>query len=137
MMDHALEAAFAAFLQVSPGLDGVHTFAAHENAEHGLPAITVAAKSDPLAGSCNVFRADLALLIESEAHDSRPEVHALLVENVRAVLGDKARVLEMIRAGGAVHLYGYTFTGSTLEVDGTRFHTTLTIKVGYGNPHAG
>jgi len=81
-----------------------------------------------------VFRADVTLLIESEAHDNGPDDHAALVEKVRTSLANKAAVVAAINAGNQVHLYGYAFTGSSLDVDGKRFRTTLTLKAGYGTP---
>ena len=134
MLDHALESAFAAFLQTDVSLAGFHFFTGHEDEEHQLPAITTSSKSESLAGSAAVFRADVTLLIESEAHDNGPDDHAAFVENVRAVLADKPTVVAALNAGGGVHLYGYAFTGSSLDVDGKRFRTTLTFKAGYGTP---
>jgi hypothetical protein len=134
MLDHSLESAFAAFLQTDPSLAGVHFFTGHEDEEHLLPAVTVTSKSESLAGSAAVFRADVSLLIESEAHDSEPVEHAALVDKVRAWLANKAAVVAAINAGNQVHLYGYAFTGSSLDVDGKRFRTTLTLKAGYGTP---
>jgi hypothetical protein len=134
MLDHALETAFAAFLQTDPVFTGIHFFTGHDDEEHALPSVTVSSKSEPLAGSASVFRADLTILAESEAHDSRPADHAALVEKVRARLASKAAVVSALNAGNHVHLYGYAFTGSNMDVDGVRFRTTLTLKAGYGTP---
>jgi len=132
MLDHALESALAAFLQTDTSLAGVHFFTGHEDEEHQLPAVTVTSKSESLAGSAAVFRADVTILIESEAHDNGPDDHAALVEKVRTSLANKAAVVAAINAGNQVHLYGYAFTASSLDVDGKRFLTTLMFKAGYG-----
>jgi hypothetical protein len=134
MLDHALEATFVAYLQSDPAFDGVFLSTGHDNEEHQLPSVTVSSKSEPLSGSAVVFRADLTLVIESEAHDSNPGQHATLVENVRGSLADKAAVGAAINAGDRVCLYGYAFTESSLDVDGSRFRTSLTLKAGYGVP---
>ena len=134
MLDHALESALAAFLQTNPAFSGVHLFTGHEDEEHQLPAVTANSKSESLAGSAVVFRADVTITIESEAHDSEPDSHGALVEKVRAMLADKPTVLAAFNAGGCVFLYGYSFTGSSLDVDGNRFRTSLTLKAGYGAP---
>ena len=132
MLDHALESAFVVCLQPDPTFSGVHFFTGHEDEEHQLPAVTVTSKSESLAGSAAVFRTDVTLIIESEAHDSAPDEHAALVEKVRAGLANKAAVVEAINTANQVHLYGYAFTASSLDVDGKRFRTSLTLKAGYG-----
>ena len=134
MLDHALESAFVTFLQADPGFAEIHFFTGHDDEEHHMPAITVSSKSEPLAGSAEVFRAEVTLLIESEAHDSKPDNHAVFVEKVRARFARKADVVASINAGNRVHLYGYAFAGSSQDVDGARFRTTLTFKAGYGVP---
>lgn len=134
MLDHALESALVAFLQSASTFIGVCFFTGQDDEEHQLPAITVSAKSEPLSGSAEVFRAELTILIESEAHDSNPDSHAASVEKVRASLANRAVVLAAINAGGKIHLYGYAFTASDPEVDGTRFRTVFTLKAGYGVP---
>ena len=134
MLDHAFESAFVAFLQTDTSLAGVNFFTGHEDEEHQLPAVTVTSKSESLAGSAAVFRADVTILIESEAHDNGPDEHADLVEKVRAWLSNKAAVVAAINAGNQVRLYGYAFTAGSLDVDGKRFRTTLTLKAGYGTP---
>ena len=134
MLDHAFESAFVAFLQTGPTLSEVHFFTGHEDEEHLIPAVTVTSKSEPLVGSSEVFRADLTILIESEAHDSKPDEHAAFVEKVRTQLANKAAVAAAMNAGSHIHLYGYAFNGSSLDVDGTRFRTSLTLKAGYGAP---
>lgn len=134
MLDHALESAFVAYLQSDPALAGVHFFTGHDAEEHQLPAVTVSSKSESLVGSAVVFRAEVSLLIESEAHDSNPDDHAGLVERVRARLANKAALAASINAGDHLRLYGYAFTSSSLDVDGVRFRTTLILRVGYGIP---
>ena len=134
MLDHALESAFVVFLQTDPGFAEVNFFTGHDDEDHHTPAITVSSKSEPLAGAASVFRAEVTLLIESEGHDSKPDEHAALVEKVRARFASKADVIAAINAGNRVHLYGYAFAGSSQDVDGARFRTTLTFKAGYGVP---
>ena len=134
MLDHALESAFVTFLQADPGFAEIHFFTGHDDEEHHMPAITVSSKSEPLAGSAEVFRAEVTLLIESEAHDSKPDNHAVFVEKVRARFARKADVVASINAGNRVHLYGYAFAASSQDVDGARLRTTLTFKAGYGVP---
>ena len=134
MLDHALESAFVAFLGADPGFAEVHFFTGHDEEEHALPGVTVSSKSEPLAGSATVFRTEVALLIESEAHDSKPDDHAVFVEKIRTRFASKADVVASINAAGRVHLYGYAFAASSQDVDGARLRTTLTFKAGYGVP---
>jgi hypothetical protein len=134
MLDHALEAAFAAYLQSDPAFDGVFFSTGHDSEEHQFPSVTASSKSEPLGGSSEVFRSELSLLIESEAHDSSPDQHAALVEKVRTSLASRLDVLAAINAGSRVYLYGYSFADTNLDVDGIRFRTTLTLKAGYGVP---
>jgi len=134
MLDHALESAFVAYLGTAPAFAGVHLFTGHDAEEHLLPGLTISSKSEPLAGSAAVFRADVTFLIETEAHDSTPDEHAALVESTRACLADKHAVVAALNAGGLIFLYGYAFAESSLDVDGKRFRTTLTLKAGYGTP---
>lgn len=134
MLDHALESAFLAVLRGNALLAGTSFFTGHDSDEHALPAVTLSSKSEPLAGSSEVFRSELSVIIESEAHDSSPDEHAAFVEKVRTCLADRMAVAARINAGNAVFVYGYAFSGSVLEVDGIRFRTTLTLKVGYGVP---
>jgi hypothetical protein len=132
MLDHALELAFLAVLQSNALLTGISFFTGQDSDEHGLPAVTLSSKSEPLAGSSEVFRSELSIIIESEAHDNSPDQHAALVEKVRGCLANRNHVAAQINAGNQVHVYGYAFAGSDLELDGSRFRTTLTIKAGYG-----
>ena len=104
MLDHALESAFVTFLQADPGFAEIHFFTGHDDEEHHMPAITVSSKSEPLAGSAEVFRAEVTLLIESEAHDSKPDNHAVFVEKVRARFARKADVVASINAGNRTQL---------------------------------
>lgn len=134
MLDHTLESAFLAVLQGNALLAGTLFFTGHDSDEHGLPSVTLSSKSEPLVGSSEVFRSELSVIIESEAHDNSPGEHAAIVEKVRVCLADRMNVAAKINAGNSVHIYGYAFAGSSLEVDGTRFRTTLTLKVGYGVP---
>ena len=134
MLDHALESAFLAVLRGNALLAGISFFTSHDSDEHGLPSVTLSSKSEPLAGSSEVFRSELSVIIESEAHDNSPDEHAALVEKVRTCLADRMAMAARINAGNAVFVYGYAFSASTLEVDNPRFRTTLTLKVGYGVP---
>jgi hypothetical protein len=43
-------------------------------------------------------------------------------------------VAAAINAASQIHLYGYAATATDPNVDGTRFRTGLTYKVGYGTP---
>ena len=133
MLDHALESGFIAFLRTDPAFTEVHFFTGHDDEEHQLPGITITSKSEPLAGSATVFRAEVTLLIESEAHDSKPDDHAVLVEKVRSRIANKAAVIAGVNSGRHIHLYGYAFAGSSQNVDGLHFSTTLTFKAGYGS----
>jgi len=132
MLDHALESAFVAVLRPNPLFAGVYFFTGHDDEEHQLPGVTVSSKSESLAGSAVVFRAELTILVETEAHDSTPSDHAALVEKVRARLADKATVAATINAARNVYLYGYAFAATNPDVDGIRFRTALTLKAGYG-----
>ena len=134
MLDHALESAFLVVLQGNALLVGISFFTSHDSDEHGLPAVTFSSKSEPLAGSSEVFRSELSVIVESESHDNSPDEHAALVEKVRSSLANRVDTAVRINAGNSVHIYGYAFIGSALEVDGIRFRTTLTLKVGYGVP---
>ncbi len=135
MLDHALESAFLAVLQGNVLLSGtVSFFTGHDSDEHGLPAVTLSSKSEPLAGSSEVFRSELSVIVESEAHDNSPNEHVALVEKVRVCLAGRMDVAAKINTGNSVHIYGYAFAGSALETDSARFRTTLTLKVGYGVP---
>ena len=132
MLDHALESGFVAFLKADSIFAGVHFFTGHDDEERHAPSTTVESKSEALVGSAVVFRSDLTIAVESEAHDNRPDAHAALVEKVRAKLANKAGAAAAVNAGAQVCLYGYAFTGSNLDVEGTRFRTSLMFKVGYG-----
>ena len=132
MLDYSLESALVEFLQTNPALAEVHLFTSHDDEEHALPAVTVTSKSEPLAGSSEVFRADVSLLIENEAHDHAPKEHAALVEKVRFQFANRFAAMTAINGQGQVHIYGYVFMPSTKDVDGMRFRTTLALKVGYG-----
>ena len=132
MLDYALESGFAAFLKADAVFAGVHFFTGHDDEERHAPSVTVESKSEALVGSAVVFRSDLTIVVESEAHDNRPDAHASLVEKARAKLANKASVAAAVNASAQVRVYGYAFTGSNLDVEGTRFRTSLTFKVGYG-----
>jgi len=132
MLDFTLESALVEFLQSNSALVGVHFFTSHDDEEHALPAVTIISKSEPLTGSSEVFRADVSLLIESEAHDSAPKEHAALVEKVRFQFVNRYAAMTAINALGKIHIYGYVFMPNAQDVGGTRFRTTLALRVGYG-----
>lgn len=134
MLDHALEAAFVDLLKADETFAGTHLYTGHEDARHELPAITFSARSEPLAGSSEVFRAELTVTIESQANDTPPADHAARVEAVRAKLAQKNSAIAAINAANAVHLYGYCASQTDPSVEATNFKSPLTYKVGYGAP---
>ena len=134
MLDYPLEAAFVAVLGAVPDLAGIHFYTGHDGDTRHTPSITVESKSDAIAGSAVVFRSELSLVLETEANDTTPGDHTALVQNVRDALADKSAVGAAINAGGAVKLYGYAFMSSAVAVEGSRYRTTLTLRVGYGVP---
>lgn len=134
MIDHVLESAFCAALKADDQLDGIHFFSGLDDENHKLPAVTVVSKSESLAGSAEVFRAELELRIEHHAKDHTPEEHAAIVGRVRALLGAKADMLAALNAGGSVQVCGYAVTSSDEETEGEKFHTTITLKAGYRVP---
>ncbi len=134
MIDHALESAFADFIQSDATFDGTKLYTAHDDETHVLPAIIFAAKSEPLSGSSDVFRAEMTITIQSEAHDSSPEAHEARVELLLTKLADKASAAAAINAAGKIHLYGYAPSATDPNVDASKskFCTPLIYKVGYG-----
>lgn len=90
MMDHALEEALLARFKDWPILAESNFYLGHDNAEHKLPALTVVSNSEPLASSDRVFRSEVEITIESEAHDTSGTVHSERVEAVRIVLSKRA-----------------------------------------------
>ena len=136
MLDYFLEAAFAAVLKATPALAGIRFYTGHDGETRHAPSITAESKSDAIAGSAVVFRSELSLLLETDANDTTPENHTALVQNVRDALANTSAMGAAINAGGAVKLYGYAFMSSAVAVEGSRYRTTLTLRVGYGVPLA-
>lgn len=102
MLDHSLELAICAALKADNSLDGVHFFTALDGEAHKLPAVTVVSKSESLAGSVEVFRAEVELKIETHANDTTPGEHAARAGRIRALLAAKADMLAALnnRADG-------------------------------------
>ena len=136
MLDYPLEAAFVAVLKVVPVMAGIHFYTGHDGENRHTPSVTVESKSDAIAGSAVVFRSELSLVVETDANDSTSGNHTALVQSIRDALADKSAVGAAMNAGGAVKLYGYAFMSSTVAVEGSRYRTTLTLRVGYGVPLA-
>jgi hypothetical protein len=134
MLDHALESALCDVLKADSALSQIHFFTGIEDESHQLPAITAVSKSESLAGSAEVFRAEVQIILETRAHDTQPSAHAALVNRIRIVLANKAAAIAAINAGNAVRLCGYALTGSEQEAADERFRTIITIKAGYRVP---
>ena len=134
MLDHELASAILASLRNEPALATLHGFTGHENETHKLPALTVSAQSEPLAGSSTVFRATVLIVVESDGRDDSPEQHAARVAAVRAKLGDKAALITSINSGGVVYLHGFAIGASDPNIEATRFRTPITLKAGYSVP---
>ena len=106
MLDHILDAALLALLKVVPSLAGLNGYTGQDNAEHKLPALTVSTTTaEALASSDTVFKGEVDVIIESEAHDTAPDAHATRVESVRSALakpcGVRGRISAAVRAGSA------------------------------------
>jgi hypothetical protein len=134
MLDNALESALCNLLKADSELLALHYFTGIEDESHQLPAITIISKSESLAGSAEVFRADVQIILETRAHDTQPAAHAALVNRVRAVLANKAAAIAAVNAGGTIILCGYALTGSEQEAADERFRTIITLKAGYRVP---
>jgi len=130
MMDHALEQAFCAALKADPHLAALGFFTALDDEAHKLPAITVASRSESLAGSAEVFRVEVEIRVETHAHDTRPEEHAAIVGRVRELLADKTAMLATLNSGNTVQVPGYAVSGSGQETVEEKFLTTITLKAG-------
>jgi len=130
MIDHDLESAFCAVLKADDQLSAVHFFSGLDDENHKLPAVTVISKSETLAGSAEVFRAELEFRIEHHAKDHTPDEHAAIVGRVRALLGAKTDMLAALNAGSSVQVCGYAVAGSGQETDGEKFLTMITVKAG-------
>jgi hypothetical protein len=135
MIDHALDSALLAYLKPLPQLAGLNGYTGQDNAEHKLPALTVSTtNSETLASSDNVFKAEVDLIIESEAHDTSPDAHAERVESVRSSLANRATVIAALNATGKLHIYGYAPLGTEPTAGEARFSTKLKYRFGFGPP---
>jgi hypothetical protein len=134
MLDHTLESAICSLLKANRGLSQIHFFTGIEDESHQHPAITVVSKSESLAGSTEVFRAEVQIIVETRARDTQPGAHAGLVSNVGSVLAHKTAALTSINAGGAIQLCGYALAGCEQEAAEERFRTVISIKAGYRLP---
>ena len=102
MLDHALDELLLAHLKTVPALAALHGYTGQDNADHKLPALTIAATSEPLAGSDTAFRGEVGIIVESEAHDTTAAAHGERVEAVRAALRHAQNALCVGRGKGAV-----------------------------------
>ena len=133
MIDHALDDALLAYLKLLPRLAGLNGYTGQDNAEHKLPALTVSTTTaEALAGSDNVFKGEVDVTIESEAHDTTAAAHAERVESVRASLANRAAVIAALNAPGKLHIYGYAPLGTEPTVGDARFSTKLKYRFGFG-----
>ena len=131
MLDFPLESAFVAVISAASVTAGLHFYTSHSTDDRHTPSLTVESRSSSLASSPTIFRSELTLVIESEAHDTEPVDHNAIVEDVRAAISDNAAVAAAMTL---VKLYGYSFANSVITVEGTRFRTALSFHVGYGAP---
>lgn len=134
MLDFELASALLTILRTQPVLAALHPFTGHDEETHKLPALTVSAQSESLAGSSSVFRATVVVLLESDARDDSPEQHAQRVAALRAMIANKPALIASINAAGQVHLHGYAVGNSEPGVDATRFRTPVVLKAGYSVP---
>jgi hypothetical protein len=133
VIDHLLDSALLGYLGALPQLVGLRGYTGQDNAEHKLPALTVSTTTpEALAGSDLVFRGEVEIVIESEAHDAAPEVHAARVEAVRLVLAERPSVVAALNASGLIHIYGYAPMGTEQTVGEARFTTKLKYRFGFG-----
>ena len=134
MLDHTLENAFCNVLKAVPELADLHFFTGQTDESHELPAITVVSKSESLAGSTEVFRADIQIVLESDAHDTPPNQRTAFLGHLRSILAEKPSLLAVVNATGDVVLFGYALVSSEPEAVDGRFRTVLTLKAGYRVP---
>ncbi len=133
MLDHILDAALLALLKVVPSLAGLNGYTGQDNAEHKLPALTVSTTTaEALASSDTVFKGEVDVIIESEAHDTTPDAHAARVESVRAALANRATMIAALNATGKLHIYGYAPLGTEPTAGDARFNTKLKYRFGFG-----
>ena len=133
MLDHILDAALLGLLKAAPSLAGLNGYTGQDNAEHKLPALTVSTSTaEALASSDTVFKGEVDVIIESEAHDTAPDAHAARVESVRAALANRAGVIAALNASGKLHIYGYAPLGTEPTAGDARFNTKLKYRFGFG-----
>jgi hypothetical protein len=133
MLDHILDAALLALLKAARSLAGLNGYTGRDNAEHKLPALTVSTTTaEALASSDTVFKGEVDVIIESEAHDTAPDAHAARVESVRAALANRAAVIIALNATGKLHIYGYAPLGTEPTAGEARFTTKLKYRFGFG-----
>ena len=132
MIDHILNEVLMAHLKTAQALAALNGYTGQDNAAHKLPALTVSTTSEPLAGSDTAFRGEVDVIIESEAHDTTPALHAERVEAVRTLLADRAAVIAALNATGRLHIYGYAPLGTEQTAGDARFNTMLKYRFGFG-----
>ena len=132
MLDHILDDVLLAHLKTAPALAPLNGYTGQDNADHKLPALTIATTSEPLAGSDTAFRGEVGITIESEAHDTTAAAHGERVEAVRAALANRAAVIAAINATGRLHIYGYAPLGTEPTAGDARFNTKLRYRFGFG-----
>ena len=132
MLDHVLDEVLLAHIKTAPALATVHGYTGHDNADHKLPALTVSTNSEPLSGSYSVFRGEVDVTIESEAHDTTPAAHAERVEAVHTALANRAAVIAALNGTARLHIYGYAPLGTEQTAGDARFNTKLKYRFGFG-----
>jgi hypothetical protein len=132
MLDHVLNDGLLAHLCATAPLSALNGYTGQDNAEHKLPALAVNTTSEPLAGSDAVFRGEVHVTIESEAHDTTPAAHAERVEAARTALASRAQVIAALNATGRLHIYGYAPLGTEQTAGDARFNTILRYRFGFG-----
>ena len=132
MLDHILDQVLLAQLKTVPSLAALNGYTGQDNAEHKLPALTVSTTSEPLAGSDTAFRGEVDVIMESEAHDTTPALHAERVEAARAALASRAAIIAALNATGRLHIYGYAPLGTEPTAGEARFTTKLRYRFGFG-----
>src|SRR5207249_8539494 len=133
MIDHVLDDTLLAYLKTVPQLSALRGYTGHDNAEHKLTALTVSTTTtEALASSDSVFKGEVDVIIESEAHDTAPDEHGERVESVRATLATRATVIAALNATGKLHIYGYAPIGTEQSAGDARFTTKLKYRFGFG-----
>ena len=133
MIDHVLDGTLLAHLKAVPQFDALHGYTGQDNAEHKLPALTVSTTTpEALAGSDSVFKGEVDIVVESEAHDTAPDSHAARVEAIRTALADRKAVITALNATGKLHIYGYAPLGTEQTAGDARFTTKLKYRFGFG-----